>query len=525
VRKHSLNEIVSLIVRRRWVILVPFAVGVALAPFLARYAPPRYRSEALIVVIPQQVPNDFVRPTVSQPVEERLPSITDQILSRTKLQHIVEDLDLYRAERARNVMEDVVDRMRADVSTSAVGRNVDSFRIGYVSDNAEKAQKVTERLASLYINQNTQERAAQADHTSVFLAAQLADVKRQLVDQEKKLEDYSKSHAGQLPSQLQANLQAIQNANMQLQSLSESTNRAQERRFLIDRQIADALAVPDTPTTAPVIPTPAGEVPVATLSTAQQLELARARRTALLQRFTPDYPEVARLEQTIVELAERLAREAPVSDSAATRETRETPANAAEAAQQRKVRDLRDDLTVIDYQLGVNKTEADRLKAAIAQYQAKVDALPSRESELVELTRDYSTIQTLYANLLMKSQDSVIAANLERGQIGEQFKLVDQASMPERPYNQRQRQTMMASGPVAGLVLGLLVVMLLEIRDSSFRHAEEVIATLSVPVLASIPIMKSDRQRQAAKRRRRVMDVAGATLLLAAGVVLVLWRR
>ena len=131
-------------------------------------------------------------------------------------------------------------------STSAVGKDVNSFRVSYVSDEAEKARKVTERLASLYIEQNLKDRENQADSTSQFLSTQLEEAKQRLIEQEKKLEEYRKSHAGQMPSQLQGNLQAIQTASLQLQTLNESTNRAQERRLLVERQIADtqALSVP-----------------------------------------------------------------------------------------------------------------------------------------------------------------------------------------------------------------------------------------------------------------------------------------
>ena len=211
-RTYALDEILSLIARRRWLILVPFALGVAAAPLLSRYAPERYRSDALILVIPQRVPDSYVKPTVSQSVEERLPSITDQILSRSRLERIIQELDLYKAERSREVMENVVQMMRDDVITSAVGKAVNSFRVSYVSRNAETARKVTERLASLYIEQNLRDRENQADSTSQFLATQLEEAKRRLIEQEKKLEDYRKGHAGQLPTQLQGNLQAIQNA-------------------------------------------------------------------------------------------------------------------------------------------------------------------------------------------------------------------------------------------------------------------------------------------------------------------------
>ena len=517
VRKYTLNEIVSAIARRRWLVLVPFAFGVAIVPLLARSAPERYRSEALIVVIPQQVPDNYVMPTVSESVDERLPSITDQILSRSRLERIIEEMDLYKAERARGVMEDVVQTMRLHVTTSAVGKEVNSFRVSYVSDDPEKARKVTERLASLYIDQNSKDREAQADNTSQFLDTQLAEAKRRLIEQEKKLEEYRKSHAGQMPSQMQGNLQAIQNANLQLQSLNESTNRAQERRLLIERQIADALAVPLPPASSPI----AGSDGPATVSTAQQLDLARARLASFLQRYTPDHPEVVSLERTVAELVTRLESEVSVDG---TQETRERPITSAEAAQQKRIRDFQAELAVLDYQLAANRTEDGRLKQTIAEYQSKVDAVPTRESELVELTRDYSTMQTAYASLLMKREDSVIAANLERRQIGEQFRLVDAASRPERPYNQLERLRVIASGAVAGLVLGLLGVGLLEYRDSSFKDAKEVINALSLPVFASIPVMTSDSERRAAKRRDWAMDAGGTALLLAAGAVVVLWR-
>ena len=227
------------------------------------------------------------------------------------------------------------------------------------------------------------------------------------------------------------------------------------------------------------------------------------------------------LERTVADLAIRLESEASANEA---QPLREAPLTSAEAAQQKRIRDFQAELAVLDYQLAANRAEDTRLKQTVAEYQTKVDAVPSRESELVELTRDYSTMQTAYASLLMKREDSVIAANLERRQIGEQFRLVDAASRPERPYNQLERLGVIASGAAAGLVLGLLGVGLLERRDSSFKSADEVLKTLSLPVFASIPAMASDREYRTAKRRRWAMDAGGTALLFAAGAVLVLWR-
>ncbi len=512
IRQYKPADIAGAVIRRRWWILLPFAIGVAAAPVLAELAPERFRSEALLLVIPQQVPNDYVTPTVTQSIEERLPAITDQILSRSRLEQIILQMDLYTSERSREVMEDIIQRMRKDVTTSATGRDVNSFRVTYVSDSPEKARRVTERLASLYIEQNLKDRENQADSTSQFLTTQLDEAKRRLVEQEKKLEEYRKSHAGQLPSQLQGNLQAIQTASLQLQSINESSNRAQERRLLIERQIADTQAVPlPTPPPAPaenVLPT-----------TEQQLERARARLEFILQRYTPEHPEVVSLQRSIAELSTKLEEEGPSKTA-----NQATSVTAAESAQQKKILDLRAELEVIDLQLAANRSEAARLQAAIAGYQSKVDIVPTRESELVELTRDYGTLQAAYTNLLVKREESLLAANLERRQIGEQFKLLDTASMPERPFNAFQRLAVMASGAIVGLILGLLAVAFLEYRDRSFKSEDEVVKALSVPVLALIPPMHSKGERRLATLRNLAIDAGGVAILLVATAIVVLWR-
>jgi polysaccharide chain length determinant protein (PEP-CTERM system associated) len=508
------DVVVRAIARWRWVILIPFAIGVAIAPLLAGFAPERYRSETLIMVVPQRVPDIYVKPTITESVEKRLPAITDQILSRSRLEQIINEMDLYREERARQVMEDVVAQMRLDVNVRVDGRDADSFRVSYVSDNPETAQRVAERLASLYIEQNLTDRNNQAESTSQFLESQLEQARQRLIAQEKKLEEYRRQYSGQLPSQIEANVQAIQNARVQLSSVNDAINRAQERRLLIERQIADTQAIP-LPETSFSADNPAG------LTTAQQLELARARLAAYLQRYTPNHPEVVSLQRTISELVAKVGEEAPLSGSGGANEI---PLSPAEAARKKKILDLEAQLAVLDRQMSTHTAEEKRLQEAIASYQARLAAAPSRESELVELTRDYQTLQTAYSNLLMKREQSVIAANLERRQIGEQFRILDPASRPERPFNQLQRLAVMASGAIAGLVLGLLLVALQEFRDSSFRRQEEVQLALNLPVLALIPVIVSEREEREAGRRTRRQDLAGAALLLTAVIIVVFWQ-
>jgi polysaccharide chain length determinant protein (PEP-CTERM system associated) len=504
------DDVVRAVATRRWIVLAPFAVGIACAPLLARLAPARYRSETLIMVVPQQVPDSYVKATVTQSVADRLPSITDQILSRSRLERIVQEMNLYVSERAREVMEDVVARMRKSVTVDVVGKEADSFRVSYISENAETARKVTERLAALYVEQNLTDRNNQAESTSQFLETQLEDAKRRLVDQEKKLEEYRRQHSGQLPSQLPSNLQAIQSATLQLQALNESTNRAQERRLLIERQIADTQAIP-------IVAPDSSAEPQVPQNPAQQLEIARGRLKLYEERYTPEHPAMISLKRTIAELEAQVAADASSTESSAP------PLTPAEAVQKKKILDLRAELAVVDHLLQTNRAEESRLKVMIASYQGKVDAAPTRESELTELTRDYGTLQSAYSTLLLKRENSTIAANLERRQIGEQFRIIDPASRPNRPSNELQRLSVMSSGAGIGLALGLLIVCFREYHDTSFRREEEIHRTLKLPVLAVVPVMVSRREVDVERRRMLRTDIVGGVLFVTILGLVVLW--
>ncbi|MGB2712536.1 MAG: hypothetical protein WBC51_00030 [Vicinamibacterales bacterium] len=518
-KKYTPEEIVRILLRRKWLIVLPLVVGSVAGVVVFRKMPKLYRSETLIMVVPQRVPDAYVKSTITATVQDRLTSISDQILSRSRLERIILDFDLYKEMRANGIMEDVVQRMRGDIKPSVDGKEATSFRVSYVSREPKTAQKVTERLASLYIEENLRDRENLAESTNQFLESQLEDAKRRLIEHEKKLEEYRRAHTGQLPSQLQSNLQAIQNAQLQLQAVSESINRARERRLLLERQLVDAQTLPIAVIQPGVTPaSPDGVAPTA----AQQLENAEARLEQYRLRYTPDHPDVKSLQRTIAELQVKADAEAKKPPTASA----DKPLSAAEAARQKRVRDLQADIDVIDHQVSSGLAEEVRLKNVIASYQAKVDVVPSRESDLVELMRDYATLQETYSSLLKKREDSKLAANLERRQIGEQFKVLDPASLPERPYNQNKRLMALAGGAIGGLALGLAFVGFLETRDSSFKSEEDVLRVLTLPVLALVPVMisESDRRQNQRRRKRKLVMACTATLVLIVSAAAVVWK-
>jgi polysaccharide chain length determinant protein (PEP-CTERM system associated) len=511
-RTYRPDDIKNILWRGRWWILLPFAVGLSLTPFIASKLPKLYRSETVMMVIPQRIPDSYVKSTVTDSVQDRLFSISDQILSRSRLERIITEMGLYTEERRINTMEDVVGRMRRDIGLQPPGREA-SFRVSYTSVDPLIAQKVTARLASMFIEENTRERESLADNTSVFLESQLEDAKVQLQEQERKLEAYRLENSGELPSQLSSNLQAIQNARMQLQTVNEAMNRTRERRLLIERQLADLNPITPLDADSSV----AVRLGPVTLPSERALAEAKARLEEYRQRYTPNYPDIRALERTIRDLEERVKREALVPHSVDDRPSKE------QLTYDRTVRDLKRQLDDIDGQLKHHEEEAANLGSELRGYQAKIEAVPTRESELVELTRDYETLQRLYTDLRTKQEDSKLALNLERRQIGEQFRVLDAASLPERPFNEQKRIVTMFSAAIGGLFLGLIVVAFQEFRDSSFKLEHDVLRTLDLPVLAIVPIMASGQERRVQRRHTIVLNVAGSAVLIGSVVFVVVW--
>jgi polysaccharide chain length determinant protein (PEP-CTERM system associated) len=509
------EDIIAILLRRRWLILIPFALGLTLAPWIAERIPRLYRSETLIMVIPSRVPDSYVKSTVTATVEDRLPTISDQILSRTRLERVITDFDLYRGVRAKATMEDVVAKMRQDIGPVQIQPRQQSFRVTYASTDPVLAQKVTARLASIFIEENSRDRENLAESTSVFLESQLEDVSQRLIEHERKVEEFKQRYSGELPSQLPSNVQAITTAQLQIQALSESQNRATERRLLFERQLADAQSAP-TPAAAS---TGGGNQDgLSGLTAAQQLEAVEARLETAKLRYTSDHPDVRTLERTVRELRVRAEAEAK-----RPREQAPVVISPAEQARQRRIRDLQAEIDVIDHQLTTSRANEAKLKAEIDDYRRKVEAAPRRESELVELTRDYEILKKTYESLRTKREDSQLAANLERRQIGEQFRILDPASLPARPDGQMRRLVLSFSGAGAGLAIGLLLTAFLEYRSSSLANEADVTRLLDLPVLALVPMMTSDLDVKRRRHRLLAVDVTGTAVVVGALAVVATW--
>ncbi|HZP49286.1 MAG TPA: GNVR domain-containing protein [Vicinamibacterales bacterium] len=512
-RRYTPASIWWIVRRRKWLLTAPLVLCFSGAAIVASQLKDRYRAQTLILVVPQRVPENYVRPAISENIEQRLASIKPQILSETRLERIVTELDLSPSKRLKKGgMEEIVADLRDDISIEVI--KGDLFSVSYSGDDPYKVMQVTQRLASLFVQENLKDREQLVEGTSEFLESQLDRARRQLEEQERKVQEYRERHAGELPSQVGSNLQVLQTAAFQLQTLEEAMGRDRDRRVELERTLLD-LTGGETPTKAEQKPTdaaattgsastatpPAGtpDLDAATASLTADVTARLAQLQTLQQalrgmelRLKPDHPDVVRTKRLIQQL--QLSLDQDRKDRPAGEEAPD-PVTLARRA---RVTQIRAQIATVDKEIARKAADRDRIKGVIATYQSRVESQPERESEMIALTRDYDTLKATYQNLLAKKEEASISANLERQQGSQQFKTLDPAKLPEKPYGPN-RTLIIGVGAGAGFIFGLGLTVLLEVRDQTFRNALEVLPTLSLPVLASVPAIITSAERRRAK--------------------------
>lgn len=502
-RKFDVDHVLHLAWQWKWMLVVPMAVFGTVAALVAARLPDHYRSETLIQVIPQQILPEYATSTVlgSGESQQRLQAVTDIVTARPHLERIVEDLDLYAGDSGTKSAR--VSRLRKAIGVDVTTRT-GSFRISFEAGDPDTAMKVTERLGRVVIEENLRDRQIVASDTSTFLESQLGDARRRLIEHEKRLEAYRLRYSGQLPTQLESNMQAAQSLQMQVQSLVESLNNDKLRRLTVERMIADLSVDPLAGAGAPgsAQTTSPDGIPTDGPATVR-LAAAREALSSAQTRLTDLHPDVTRLKRLIEKLENEVAREA-------TEPKPDHPVlvlSPVELQRQNRLRELRAERDNLDLQIAYKQDEEKKIRAAIAQYRARIDAAPRHESGLAELMRDYDTLQTTYKTLLAKREESKITENLEQRQVGDKFKILEPAERPARPAGPN-RLLIDLAGAVFGLFAGLGVAALAVILDTKPRNERELSVAASLPVLASVPEMKTSSER----RRSALKSVVGVVV-------------
>lgn len=465
--------------RRRWWVGLSALIVTLLAITVVMMLPDKYQSEATLVVVQQRIAQRFVEPTMNTGGSEAFYSMSREVLSRSQLMKIITDFGLYQEARARGVLlERLADRLLKDIKAEPqdVTRfgDIISFKISFSASNPVLAQNVTNRVASLFIEENLRKRSGQAATTTRFLADQIEAAKKRMSEQEQKVRDYKMRNLEELPQQQQALLAAVTDLRMQLQTTTGNLERIQQQRSSIQSQLGTYLA------------------------------RQQAEKESLLSRFTAKHPEVVKAEAKVKQAEElfvmlQLGTESAPASARVTDDTQLIQLRAQ----------VESNLAEYSFQM----KEQERLRREIAKSQGMLRLTPMREQELTEILRDYDIYRKDYADLLSKQMNAQLSATLEERNEGQQFRLVDPPTLPAAPTS--PKRLMISLGALAGgIALGVGLALFIEMRNRVFYSEKDLRTKYALPIITMIPAIPTPEETARGRWRRSLEWVAASVLLV-----------
>lgn len=484
---HGVDFVAEVWSRRKWLAMAVFAVAAAGSITVALSLPPIYRSTATVIVEQSRTESG------TGELESRLQLISQEILSRSRLEGVIQTFNLYPRLRPRASVETVVNRMRRDIRTesklqpqpSGLGSTI-AFAISYRGGDPEQVAQVANALASFYLDEDRKLRERLASGAVRVLKAQLDEVKRSLDEQEGALG----KHLGELPQQADANTANLQRLQADLRTASEERMRALDRRNELLRDLDDA--------DAPPAPVRAGPGPAAVRLATKRNDLADLR-----QRYSESYPDVIRLRGEVAALEREASAEAPVEGDSQV------------ASSSGRATRLREALREVDAEISGLRSEETRLRADIGDHIRRLEDAPRRQRGYAEAGRDQQTTRDLYDAIRKRYEQALLDEGDPARPASSPFRILDPAIVPADPVAPN-RLLLLFLAVVLSLALGAAAGFAAEKLDTSLHTADDVRSFTRVPVVASIPLIVTDRDR-AAHRRRAVL--VAASLVVGLGLL------
>ncbi len=477
----NLYEYIDIFRKRIWFFLIPLGLILSGTALYCLLAPKVYRSRTVILVAPQRISEDFIKTSVTSNVEDRILAIAQEILSRTRLESIIAEFKLYPNQGKSGTVESVVDLMRKDIDFEIPKREAkerNSFAVSYKGSKPMLVAQVTEKMASLFIEENKKMREQQAKGTTEFLEAELKSQKEKMEKSEQAITDFKRRHINELPENRDANLRVLEQLQLNSQKIGEAIRATEDRKLTIENQLA-SLAFPGTGGGAR---SDSGREPTASSPLSAnsplmvQLNRLKMNLEEMRGKYTETHPDIIITKRKIEDLEKRIA----ILDHQ-TKDPASDQFNAFQAERKKQ-------LVTVNNEISRLKREEERARAMIATIQARIENTPTRELALSSVSREFNNLNETYQTLLKKSAEAKQAENLERGQKSEQFRILDPPEVPTKPYSPNIPKTLLL-GLFLGLGSGLGVTIIREQMDRSFRDAEDLEVTLGLRVLANIPVV------------------------------------
>jgi polysaccharide chain length determinant protein (PEP-CTERM system associated) len=459
---HNISDYIEFLRRRVWFIIIPFIVIIVGTIIYVIFAPRIYMASTLILVSPQKVPESYIHPTVTTSVAERLQSIAQEVMSRTRLEQVISELNLYKQASKNLTKEEIVELMRKDIKVDLPKGKEGYFAISYMTGDRNIAATVANRLASLFIEENLKVREQQAMGTTEFLATELNNTKAKLDEMDKQILEYKRQYMGELPEQRDSNLKIFEQYQSQSIKVAEGLRALQDRKIFLQKQLSDLETSGTLSDTSENAKSGRGAVG----SYESEIVTLKNNLESLRGKYTENHPDVVVTKKKIADLESKKTTLTIKNDP--------------------RYRELQRQIAATDMEIRRMNQEEALYQGQMGKYRARVENAPIREQSMATLMREYQNMKVTYDALLQKSQGAEQAENMERRQKGEQFKVIDPARLPEKPFSPNVPKILLI-GLMAAIAAGIGLALLREQMDRSFHDAEDVEMTLGIKVLANIP--------------------------------------
>jgi polysaccharide biosynthesis transport protein len=509
----DLQKYLGIAKRRHLHFLIPLFIGWVAVWSVSWVLPPRYQSSTLILVEQPTMPKDYVTPNVTDDLQARMQSITQQILSRTRLLHIIDQYNLYTLPHSDRSPDDKVELMRRDIDIELVrderSNQITAFNVYYTSRNPHIAQQVTGELTNLFINENLEVRQQQSEDTTNFLESQLQAARESLAAQEEKIRVFKAQYPGELPGQLASNLQILSGLQSQLQSEEDALNAAKQQHVYL-QTLADQYRNLQTPSKS-------GEGNAVGLPALdQELDKLKAQLADLSSRYTDRHPDVRKLKEQIAETEKQreqlIANMKTKPADSASDQSSGLSAETGDPTQAAMLLQAQSQLRSNQLEITNREHSVEALKGKIDDYQARLNQEPIREQQLADLTRGYDQSKSNYDDLLKKKNESAMATSMELLQQGERFRIIDPPSFPLKPQFPN-RLKFCGIGLGLGLALGVIVAGAFEMFDGRLHDEKQLKKLLPPAIIAEIPTIANASDIQAQTRHNWIGWATAAIVL------------
>lgn len=482
-RELTFEDYREILQRRIWLLVIPALLCAVGAYMFSLFLPSRFTSETTVLVEQPTVPSDYVKSVVGGDLSQRLASMREQILSRTRLQQIIETFGLYKEDAGKQSMEELVARLHKSITVTPLtpmaetrSRDLPGFTVSVVSDRPELAQQICTEITSIFMRQNVLLRQRRAEDTNQFVTKKLEEARGALNEQDAKLADFKRRYIGELPGDTQSNFGLLTGLNTQLEAVTQALNRAHQDKAFAESLLSQQLAASKQ--------LPGGFNPD---SLEKQLAALQSQLDQMQGRYTNDHPDVIKTKRQIAQLEQKIDEAQAAAKSFPA--INESPKEGL-LTELPQVHQIRVQLHQIDQTVREKSAEQARLEKDLNKLRSSLQLSPAVEQQYKSLTRDYQTALNIYNELLKKQSDSEMSTDLERRQQGEQFRVLDPPSLPQKPTFPN-RPLFALGGFGGGLGLGLGIALLLEMRDTTLRSDRDVELLLKLPTLAMIPSIGS----------------------------------